>query len=163
MSLATRQALNSVHPYLGDRIRYILEYADNWSPHYHITSGLRTPEEQYRLFIEPNSLAAQVGCSQHQYGLAADVWFEDPSWQEWYLDSARRLGLVTVRGDPVHVQAVPGTNFRWMASSAGLCPDDRYRRLMQDPRPSTSQTQNLCGPTAVGSSCNHLTGCTCFY
>jgi len=163
MSLSRRRALNSVHPYVADRIRYILDYADNWSPTYMVTSGFRTPEQQYQLFIKARYTAAQVGCSQHQYGFAADVKFERDDWQNWYLDSARRMGLFTVRGDPVHAQAIPGADFRFAASSAGLCPDDRYRGLMQDPRPGFSQTESICGPTAVGSSCNHLTGCTCFY
>jgi len=61
------------------------------------------------------------GCSQHQYGMAVDVQFSDNLWQEWYLSAARWLGLVTVSGDPVHVQTFPGKNFREVTEAMGLC------------------------------------------
>lgn len=126
MSLSLRRQLNNVHPWVADRVRYILDYADHWGPAYSITSGVRTAQDQWDLFDRPNSRAVQVGCSQHQYGLAIDVWFEDPAWQQWYLSSARNFGLTTLPFDPVHVQAVPGGHFREAAQSYGLCPDPRY-------------------------------------
>jgi len=126
MSLATRRALNSVHPWVADRVRYILDYADNFGPRYSMTSGVRTAPEQFELFRRPGTVAAQVGCSQHQYGLAVDVWFENPNWQNWYLASARNFGLTTIAADPVHVQAFPGQKFREYVAALGYCPDLRY-------------------------------------
>ncbi len=125
MSLARRE-LNGVHPWVAARIDYILDYADQWGPNYSITSGVRTAQEQWELFSRPNTIAAEVGCSQHQYGFAVDVWFEDPAWQQWYLSSARNFGLTTIPGDPVHIQAIPGRTFRQWTSAAGACPDPRY-------------------------------------
>jgi len=126
MSLSNRRVLNSVHPWVADRIRYILDYADNWNPRYSITSGVRTAPEQFELYRTPGLLAAQVGCSQHQYGFATDVSFEDPNWQNWYLASARNFGLITVAGDDVHVQAFLGSTFREVVADLGYCPDRRY-------------------------------------
>ena len=126
MSLSIRNRLIGLHPFVSSRVEYILNWASQYGPEVSITSTVRTAQEQWRLFNSPNSLAAQVGCSQHQYGLAADVSFQDSAWQNWYLASARNFGLTTISGDPVHVQAVPGAQFREIAGRAGLCPDPRY-------------------------------------
>lgn len=126
MSLSTRRLLNQVHPWVATRVRYILDYADNWNPRYSVTSGFRTAPEQWSLVQNPNVTAARVGCSQHQYGLAVDVKFDRADWQRWYQDSARRLGLSTVSGDPVHVQAFPGAEFRRWSGAQGYCPDPSY-------------------------------------
>jgi len=126
MSLSSRAPLGGVHPWLAERIRFILDYADNWGPAYTITSGVRTANEQFFLFNTPGVVAAQVGCSQHQYGLAVDVYFEDPGWQQWYLSSTRNFGMTTLTEDPVHVQVFPGQTFREWVAAAGYCPDTRY-------------------------------------
>jgi len=133
MSLSIRNRLMSLHPYVSSRVEYILAYASQYDPVVSITSTVRTAQEQSALFNRVNSLAAPVGCSQHQYGLAVDVLFEDPRWQEWYLASARNFGLTTVSGDPVHVQAVPGSVFKSYVSSLGLCPDPNYPKTFPHP------------------------------
>jgi len=164
MSLTTRRALNSVHPWVSDRIRYILDYADNWRPVYSITSGLRTAQEQWALVQNRNVIAARVGCSQHQYGLAADVKFERDDWQSWYLDSARRLGLSTVSGDPVHVQAYPGTPFRSYVESQGWCPDTSFGPQFEPwPVRPASYIDQRCGVGTFATSvlCDDQ-GCTCY-
>jgi len=126
MSLSIRNRLMGLHPYVSARVEYILEYASRWGPEVSITSTVRTAREQWDLLNRVNSIAAPVGCSQHQYGLAVDVSFQDPNWQNWYLASARNFGLTTVTGDPVHVQAVPGAVFGEFVRSIGLCPDPKY-------------------------------------
>lgn len=148
MSLHTRARLGFLHPWVADRIRYILDYADNWNPTYSITSGYRTAQEQWALYQDPNSPAARVGCSQHQYGLAADVKFERQDWQNWYLDSARRLGLSTVSGDPVHVQAIPGVTFAQLSRAEGLCPDVYYHPYTRD----RSVIDAYCGANTFATS-----------
>jgi len=115
-----------------DRVRYILDYADRFGPEYSITSGVRTAAEQNVLRQTAGVFAVEPGCSQHEYALAVDVKFKRADWQEWYLASARNFGLITVRGDPVHVQGVSGGRFREWAVSQGLCPDPQYDPYRRD-------------------------------
>jgi len=131
MSLSLRSQLRTANPYFAWAVEYILDVADHYGGRYSLTSVWRTAAEQQALRELPNSTAAQVGCSQHQYGLAADVVFSNTAWQDWYLASARNLGLTTVRGDSVHVQMVPGAQFREWAESRGRCPDPAYRTHSQ--------------------------------
>lgn len=164
MSLATSRVLNSVHPYVADRVRYILRYASQWNPKFTVTSGYRSAAEQWALVTDRNVTAARVGCSQHQYGLAVDVKFERDDWQRWYLDSARRLGLSTVSGDPVHVQAYPGTSFRNYVEGQGWCPDPSYP-AQSEPWPvrPRGNIDRYCG---VGTFATRVfcddKGCTCY-
>lgn len=142
MSISTRHLLNTIHPWIGERVRYILDYADQWAPTYSVTSGFRTLQEQWELAQSPNYRAAAPGCSQHNWGLAVDVKFERDDWQQWYLASARNFGLTSVSGDPVHLQAVPGAEFRRWAQSQRLCPHPSF-----DPRTydlSTSLFGQFC-------------------
>lgn len=161
MSLSLRNKLSGTHPLFAWAIEYILDYATQAGGKFTVTSVNRTAQKQWELFAAPNSKATWVGCSQHQYGLAADVVFEGKGWQEWYLASARNFGLSTVSGDPVHVQLIPGARFGEWSRAQGLCPDPRYPKVT--PLPQGTQTASVCGPRAIGSSCNHLTGCQCFY
>jgi len=116
-----------VHPYVKDRVRVILDVADRYGGRYSVTSGYRSPAKQQELYNDGNHPgAARPGCSQHQYGLAMDVFFEDRGWQEWYQWAAGYLGLVTVPGDNVHVQAYPGNIMRTYLVEQGLCPDPDY-------------------------------------
>jgi len=126
MSFLSRPALNGVHPWVAGRVAYILEYADRWGPRYSVTSGVRSAQKQYDLYLSPGNTAVPPGCSQHQYGVAVDVWWQDPAWNNWYLQSARNFGLTTVRGDPLHVQAYPGVSFRNWSQRSGFCPDSRF-------------------------------------
>jgi len=112
--------LGSVHPYVRDRVRYILSVADWYGGRYTVTSGLRSKNEQADLFYTGKT-TARPGCSQHQYGLAIDVQFSNEVWQQWYLSAARSLGLITVAGDSVHVQTYPGKEFREVVVGMALC------------------------------------------
>jgi len=126
MGLGWRGRLAEVHPFVGDRIRFILDYAERFGPQFTVTSVVRTAGQQNALFEADPNTAVRAGCSQHQYGLAADVKFNSNSWQNWYLQSARNFGLTTVPGDPVHVQGFPGSAFREWSSGQGLCPDPSF-------------------------------------
>jgi len=55
-----------------------------------------------------------------------DVKFNDDRWQNWFMESARGLGLTTIAGDRNHVQAVPGSVIRPILAERGLCPDRRF-------------------------------------
>lgn len=113
-----------VHPYVAERVRYILSFADEAGANYWITSGDRSHMEQACLYdTEDRWPVARPGCSQHEYGLAMDVVMQDGRWQDWFLQSARNVGLVTVAGDRVHVQAIPGGQFIEILAPFGVCPD----------------------------------------
>jgi len=131
MSLSTRSRLSGMHPYMAWAIGFILDHASNRGAKFSITSVNRTASQQWDLYRDFNRVAAKPGCSQHQYGLAADVLFERSDWQNWYLASVRNFGLVTVSGDPVHVQGYPGDRFREGAGSLGLCPDPSYAHAIK--------------------------------
>jgi len=117
----------NVNPYVANRVSRILDVADRYGGRYTVTSGYRNIWQQWQLRSDPRGLpVADPGCSQHQYGLAMDVKFDDPWWQNWYLRAARTLGLITIKDDPVHVQAFDGSNFRRAVSEMGLCPHPDY-------------------------------------
>jgi len=164
MGLSIRSRLAGTNPYLAWALEYILTYARQAGGEFTITSVNRTIEQQWDLWKGRNPSAVRPGCSQHQYGLAVDVFFENADWREWYLASVRNFGLTTVSGNSVHVQLVPGARFREWSESQGLCPAPYYRNLiLQDPLPVDSQTFRECGPLATRSSCRPLRGCTCYY
>lgn len=154
MSLSLRNQLAGLHPYVSWSLEYILTYAQQAGAQFSILSTNRTPSEQHALFQRNPSRAARAGCSQHQYGLAADVQFARSDWQDWYLASVRNFGLTTVEGDRPHVQAIPGAVFREWAQSQGLCPDPRFPHGHIEARCGV-------GTGATSVSCNHLYGCTC--
>jgi len=126
VSIQNRHYINLLHPWLQERVRFILDFADYFEGNYHVTSSLRTAGQQDALLRKGNRFAVPVGCSQHQYGLAVDIEWPDPGWQSWWLGAARAMGLTTVAGDTVHAQAIPGATFRQWAESQGLCPDPAY-------------------------------------
>lgn len=134
MSLSLRSQLSGTHPYLEWAAGYILDWADRNGGRYTVTSVHRSAAQQWDLLNRPNSRAAQVGCSQHQYGAALDVVWEKSNWRDWWLASANNFGLSTVPGDPVHVQLIPGGRFKEWASSLGLCPDPSYPPYANLPR-----------------------------
>lgn len=115
---------SNVHRYVSDRVRYILSVADRYGPQYTVTSGFRTPEKQREIWDRRGGWGVAIpGCSLHQYGLAMDVHFADPAWQEWYRASARFLGLHTVSNSPTHVQAIRSTDWFAFRSQKPWCPD----------------------------------------
>jgi len=143
--------LGGLQPYVRDRVSYVLRVADFYGGRYSVTSGFRSKSQQQAL-IDQGKTGTQPGCSQHQYGLAVDVKFSNNAWQEWYLSGARWTGLITVAGDPVHVQAFPGNQFAAYVKQLGLCLPDRF---------IASSLKDLCFRDGGSWSCNHLSGCGC--
>jgi len=131
MSLSARQQLRNTHPYMAWAVEYILAVANSYGGRHSITSVNRTAQEQFELYRGSGLQAVPPGCSQHQYGAAVDVVFENPDWQSWYLQSARNFGLSTVLNDPVHVQTFPGAQFREWTESQGYCPDPSYQSFYE--------------------------------
>jgi len=146
---------SGVHPYVAERVRYLLQIADRYGSRYTVTSGKRTSAKQQELYRGRGPFpVAQPGCSQHEYGLAMDVSFRDPRWQNWYLEAARIVGLVTVPDDPVHVQAARGSAFRPVVEQMGLCPDPRFVQF----RPQSLKEE--CFARSGVWSCGRF-GCRC--
>ena len=118
---------SGVHPYVTDRVRYLLRIADRYGSRYRVISGKRNARQQWGLWNAKSRFpAAFPGCSQHEYGLAMDVQFDSGEWQRWYQASAKNIGLTTIRNDPHHVQAVPASVIRPILEREGLCPNPQY-------------------------------------
>ncbi len=133
---------SGIHPYVAERVRYLLSLADRHGGRYTVLSGGRSLAKQWELYQAQTTIpAAFPGCSQHQYGLAMDVKFTDPEWQEWYLASARKIGLQTVSFDPNHIQAISRGSFYPFVNQAGLCPNPYYKNKQRMERP-----ERLCPP-----------------
>lgn len=128
MNLSTTSQLADLHPYMAWAIGYILEVAEAYGGRYTITSVTRTAKQQWDLYNSLPTRAARPGCSQHQYGAAIDVLFEETAWQNWWQQAARYFGLTTVSGDPVHVQLIPGADFLRLVEGRDVCPDPTYFR-----------------------------------
>jgi len=148
MGLRDNQIINSVHPWLGIRLKWLGEVARILGGGQSLISGNRTVSQQARLFDEnPGRPVAEPGCSQHQYGFAADA-----TWLPFVIITskgrplltsqeqtnaimsghANRAQLTTVANDAGHVQIYPGAMFRSWASARGLCPDPGWWRMMQN-------------------------------
>lgn len=147
-----------VHPYVADRVRFLLRIADRYGGQYQVLSGQRTLDKQWELLnTVKDRPVAFPGCSQHNYGLAMDVRFRDPRWQRFFQEAARAIGLVTVAGDPNHVQAIPGNVFRRETELRNLCPSPGYVNRRND------LTIQRCGWDAVGMRLDSRGRTTCFY
>jgi len=137
MGLQESRIINSVHPWLGVRLKWLGEVARILSGGQSLISGNRTRTEQLALYQSfTQRPVAYPGCSQHQYGFAADA-----TWLPFVLLSskarpipitpaetnrimeghARRAGLTTVEGDTGHLQIYPGSMFREWAVRTGRC------------------------------------------
>lgn len=138
MGLRESRIINSVHPWLGARLKWMEDVARLYGTIQTILSGNRTLEEQLRLYnFQSTRPAAYPGCSQHNYGFAADVTW-DPMMtvtskgrlfdygrdftDKTMNNAARHVGLTLVAGDTGHFQAYNGIAFRNWAVSAGQCP-----------------------------------------
>lgn len=132
-----------VHPYVTARVRYILGVADRHGARYTVTSGRRTQAAQANLWVKQTRLpAAFPGCSSHEYGLAMDVKFRDPRWQNLFQQVARAIGLSTVPSDEVHVQGLPSSVVVPILKNRGLCPSWGYRTLT---RGAVGVNEMFCG------------------
>jgi len=184
MGLRESRVINSVHPWLGARLQWLQEVAVIVGSIQLLLSGNRTPEEQLLLYNGSSSRpTAFPGCSQHQYGFAADATYTPISLisskgranvlparetTAFFNSAARHVGLTLVSGDDGHYQIYNGAEFKSWAVSQGLCnPNPPPRpvnfRFTPDPFPIGTQTRDMCGPLATGSRCDHLRGCTCFF
>ena len=137
MSLRESRILNSLEPWLRERVKWLGEVATIIGSNQSLLSGRRSSAEQRELYNSRGSRpVAFPGCSQHQYGFAADAaWqpafqvtskgrarvFSAQATNNSMESAARYVGLVLVAGDTGHMQVYPGSEFRVWAQSRGLC------------------------------------------
>jgi len=138
MGLRESRIITSVHPWFGARLKWLAEVARLNGGSQALISGNRTREEQWKLYnFQGTRPAAYPGCSQHQYGFAADaVWtpfatitskgrgvvYSQQETNRIMNEAAAIASLTTVRGDPGHLQVFNGAQFRAHVVSVGLCP-----------------------------------------
>jgi len=137
MGLRESRIINSVHPWLGVRLKWLAEVATIVGSSQILISGNRTREEQRELFGRLGSRpVAAPGCSQHQYGFAADASYlpsvfitskarplltPTEETNRFMESAAHHVSLTTVANDPGHLQIYPGAQFRSWAVGRGLC------------------------------------------
>jgi len=180
-------ALRGVDPYLQEAMGWLTQVIESWGGGVSFYSGRRTRADQQELWDFCNARrrlpsklpqvqcpfpVATPGCSQHEYGFAVDAGFFSPrnrlgisdNWNVYAQDLARVYwGLSTVADDPNHFQQYPSSEFLPWVRETGQCRTIPRLSLTRDPFPANTQTFVACGPQAVGSICNHLSGCECFY
>jgi len=149
MGLRESRIINSVHPWFGARLKWLGEVATLYGGVQLLISGIRTRSEQLELYETVfDRPVAPPGCSQHQYGYAADaVWqpfqqitskgkgfiFSQEETNKIMNEAAAIASLTTVRNDPGHLQVFNGTQFRSWAERRGFC----------DPRPPLTASRNF--------------------
>lgn len=137
MGLRESRIINQVNPWFGARLRWLGEVAALYGGHQSLLSGNRTRSEQLRLYNDPSiAVVAFPGCSQHQYGFAADAaWsplvaitskgrpiFTSPQETARIMNNAaRHASLNVVAGDTGHLQVFNGLQFKSWAVSRGFC------------------------------------------
>jgi len=137
MGLRESRIINSVHPWLGDRLSWLGEVAALYGSRQSLISGNRTRQEQLRLYESvAGRPVAYPGCSQHQYGFAADaqylpmtlisskgrpIVFSSQDTTLTMNNMARHVGLTVVAGDDGHYQVFNGIEFKAWAVRRGLC------------------------------------------
>lgn len=174
MGLRESRILNEVHPWLRVRLKWLAEVARLLGGGQSLISGVRSSGQQRELWERRGARpVAFPGCSQHQYGFAADaVWIpfvgitskgrgkvintsaETQAAMEGF---ARQAQLTTVSNDPGHLQIYPGAMFRAWAVRRGLCnPPPPIQRLTFFPRlPAV-----FSGICVFGQYCDR-NGCFC--
>jgi len=180
MGLRESRIINEVHPWLGVRLKWLAEVAKIVGSSQILISGNRTKEEQRRLFGRLGSRpVAAPGCSQHQYGFAADASYlpsffvtskgraqTDPQIEtdQFMQSAAHHVNLTTVTNDPGHLQIYPGAEFRHWAIGRGLCNPiqlngfniekvDAANRAFRDCLLNASRQTRLLGSDAPRTSC----------
>lgn len=137
MGLRESRIINSVHPWLGVRLQWLEEVAEIVGSRQSLISGNRTVEEQLDLWNTVVSRpVAYPGCSQHNYGFAADATYlpivlistkgrpagsSAAQTTSFFNSAARHVGLTLVAKDDGHYQIYPGIQFREWAVSQGFC------------------------------------------
>jgi len=162
MGLRESRIINSVHPWLGVRLKWLQEVALAVGGVQTLISGVRTREEQLFLYNrQTNRPAAYPGCSQHEYGFAADaLWtpivqvtskarlkvFRQDETDRFMGSAARHVGLHLVANDTGHLQVYAGSEFKAWAVASGFCnpnpppPDSSFIK------PRTDFVFRTCGP-----------------
>ncbi len=146
MGLRESRIINEVHPWFGGRLRWLGQVARLYGGIQLLISGNRTRAEQQVLYQNRGTRpVALPGCSQHQYGYAADaVWQRfatvtskgkavvfTQAETDWTMRQAAAIaGLTSVSGDPGHLQVFNGVAFRTWAVSQGFC-NDRAASIMK--------------------------------
>jgi len=118
MALSGTSYLSGLWPPFSAAVRYLQAYCSYYNLEGSIVSGLRSNQEQTRLYAQgrtPYEVAHQVskqgaggsvtdapaGSSAHNYGLAVDVEGRD---QARIIALAAALGFGTVSWDPAHIE-----------------------------------------------------------
>jgi len=169
VSLQDARIINDVHPWLGVRLEWLRDVARILGGKQILISGTRTRSEQLRLYNDPSvAVVAYPGCSQHQYGFAADaiylpftqisskgkpIIFTNADTNRIMGEAARHVGLQTVSADPGHVQIYPGPEFRSWAVRQGFCPPNPPARNFPESFPLLGgRVDQLCGTGFTGYS-----------
>lgn len=137
MGFRESRIINEVHPWLGIRLKWLQDVARIIGSSQILISGNRTREQQRNLFGRLGSRpVAAPGCSQHQYGFAADASYlpsvfisskarpfltAQKETNRIMESAAHHVSLTTVANDPGHLQIYPGAQFRRWAVGRGLC------------------------------------------
>lgn len=172
MGLRESRIIREVHPWLGVRLQWLQDVAKIFGSNQQLISGNRTKEEQRRLFGRLGSRpVAAPGCSQHQYGFAADAQYSRASHisskgrgillsqnetDRFFQSAAHHVSLTTVNNDPGHLQIYPGAEFRSWAERTGRCDPrqlggfnietvDRQNRAYRDCLSEASRSNRLLG------------------
>jgi len=164
MGLRESRIINSVHPWLGARLTWLGEVATIVGSGQTMISGLRDLEQQRELYEGFGTRpTAFPGCSQHNYGWAADAQYlpitlisskgrpamsTGKATTAFFNEAARHVGLSLVAGDDGHYQIYPNSQFKAWAVASGLCnpnPPPRPTRFVQ---PRTDFVFRTCGEGA---------------
>ena len=163
MGLRSSRILREVHPWLRVRLEWMGEVARIIGSGQTLISGNRTSDEQQTLFDKTgNRPVAAPGCSQHQYGFAADATYLPSVFisskarpllspiaqtNEFMKNAAHHVNLTTVANDPGHVQIYPGAQFRSWAVARGLCNPQPARVVIGQSFPLVGGLiDSYCGP-----------------
>jgi len=137
MGLRESRIIREVHPWLGARLQWLQDVAKAVGSIQSLISGNRTTTQQRELYNRQlDRPAAFPGCSQHEYGFAADArWlpitqittkgriktFGPAETDRFMNEAARHVGLHLVARDTGHFQTYPGIEFKNWAVSWGFC------------------------------------------
>lgn len=191
MGLRESRIINEVHPWLGVRLKWLAEVARIVGSTQVLLSGNRTRQKQQELFVNRGARpVATPGCSQHQYGFAADAAYLPitqvsskgraltigPTETNRLMESAaHHVNLTTVTNDPGHLQIYPGQMFRNWAIARGLCnpefdagfrisevqaSNDRYRECLLRALRVTSESKGSIR-VSCPAPCGPLFGIPC--
>lgn len=172
MGLRESRIKGEVHPWFGARLQWMEDVAKLYGGRQLLISGNRTEGEQRHLYNQSRSRpAAYPGCSQHQYGLAADaVWqpfqgitskgkgftYTQEETDRIMNSAARYASLHLVTNDTGHMQVFNGLQFKEAVVSLGLCNPNP-----PDPDWFPKTREDHCNFAGGAWSCGK-SGCQCY-